>query len=116
MIQKGTRIEIVDNTGAQEGKCIEVYKTKIGKIGSKVLLSIKKEKGKKKEWKGKKVGGVIIMTTSIGGGNKAVLIKDIKSEEIELIGSKEEIKIPLIKELERVKGWGKIKEEIEEEI
>lgn len=115
MIKKGTKIEITDNTGALIGKCIEIYGRKTGKIGSKVLLAIKEEEySMSGKWKGTKQLGIITMTSSIGGKNKCVLIKEVSSGEIELLGTT--IKDPICKELERIKGLEKIVELSEEQI
>jgi ribosomal protein L14 len=54
------------------------------------------------------------MTSSIGGKNKCVLIKEVSSGEIELLGTT--IKDPICKELERIKGLEKIVELSEEQI
>lgn len=115
MIQKGTKLEIVDNTGALLGKCINVYNRKTGKLGSKILLSILEEEyNMSGKWKGTKQLGIVTMTSSIGGKNKCVLIKEVSSLEIELLGTT--IKDPIAKELERVKGLEKIVELGEEVI
>lgn len=117
MIRKGTKIEIVDNTGGLEGECIEIYGRKVGKIGDRILLAIKKSSSssvKELSLVGRKIGGVIVMTSSIGGINGAVLVKEVKEGEVELLGSV--IKIPVMKELERVKGVSKILAAAEEEI
>jgi len=47
MIQKGTLLKILDNSGGRTARCIQVYDNKSGKIGDKILVSIQKIKQKK---------------------------------------------------------------------
>jgi len=45
MLQRGSLVEIIDNTGAKEGRCIcvlEGFFNKSAKAGSLVVLSIRK--------------------------------------------------------------------------
>ena len=51
MIQKKTRLKIVDNSGGLRGNSIKIYKKKIGIIGDILILSVKKIKKKKKKKK-----------------------------------------------------------------
>jgi large subunit ribosomal protein L14 len=42
MIQKQTKLQITDNTGAQLALCIQIYKKKTASIGDFILVSLKK--------------------------------------------------------------------------
>ena len=42
MIQIQTKVKINDNSGIKLGKCIKIYKKKVGKIGDTILISVKK--------------------------------------------------------------------------
>jgi large subunit ribosomal protein L14 len=42
MIQIQTKLKINDNSGIKLGQCIKIYKSKVGKIGDKILISAKK--------------------------------------------------------------------------
>ena len=42
MIHVQTKLKINDNSGIKLGKCIKIYKSKVGKIGDKILISAKK--------------------------------------------------------------------------
>ena len=37
-----TKLKINDNSGIKIGQCIKVYKSKVGKIGDIILISVKK--------------------------------------------------------------------------
>ena len=68
MIQPETFLSIIDNSGAQIGKCIQVFnkkKNKIGTIGDIALVSVKKIKSriKSKKVKKKEVHKVLIVRT-----------------------------------------------------
>lgn len=54
MIQKRTIIKINDNSGIKIGQCIKIYKKAFGKIGDKILISVKKVHLNKKNIKIKK--------------------------------------------------------------
>lgn len=77
MIRKGTELRVVDNTGAKKGVCIEVYGRKVGKIGDRVLMSIKSGG----DWKGRKVLGLIVSTKGIGMENGVVLVKEVQGSK-----------------------------------
>jgi large subunit ribosomal protein L14 len=52
MIQKGTYLNVVDNSGAKLACCIHVYdgyKKKYAKVGDKILVSVKSLRKKKQE-------------------------------------------------------------------
>jgi len=42
MIQIQTKLKINDNSGIKIGQCIKIYKSKVGKIGDTILISVKK--------------------------------------------------------------------------
>ena len=42
MIHIQTKLKINDNTGIKIGQCIKIYKSKVGKIGDTILISVKK--------------------------------------------------------------------------
>ena len=42
MIHIQTKLKINDNTGVKLGQCIKIYKSKTGKIGNTILISVKK--------------------------------------------------------------------------
>jgi len=69
MIQKGTYLNVVDNTGAKKVCCIHVYggyRKKYGYTGSIILVSVKSLRKKKKEFlkvkKGEVVKALIVKT------------------------------------------------------
>lgn len=66
MIQKQTRLEISDNSGAKLGKCIRVLKGSssltTGKVGDKTIVSIRKLKMKRRINKKDIILGLIIRT------------------------------------------------------
>lgn len=47
MIQMGTMLRVLDNSGGILCKCIKVYKKRIGVIGDKILVTVRKIKYKK---------------------------------------------------------------------
>ena len=67
MIQIQTKLKINDNSGIKIGQCIKIYKSKVGKIGDKILISAKKlrlnQKKKVKIRKGDLFKALIIHTT-----------------------------------------------------
>lgn len=44
MIHLQTKLKINDNSGIKIGQCIKIYKKKVGKIGDRILISVKKLK------------------------------------------------------------------------
>lgn len=69
MIQKGTLVNVSDNSGGHKGCCIHVYggyRKRYAKIGDIILLTIKKLRKKKKEKlkvkKGEIIKGLVIKT------------------------------------------------------
>jgi ribosomal protein L14 len=72
MAQCGTCIKIVDNSGGLLGKCIRIYKKKVGKVGDSLMVSLKKARSQKKLQKGQLVRGVLVRDTrnfSLLGGH-----------------------------------------------
>ncbi len=67
MIQVQSKLKINDNSGIKLGQCIKIYKSKVGKIGDKILISEKKlrlnKKKKTKIRKGDLFKALIIHTT-----------------------------------------------------
>ena len=67
MIQIQTKLIINDNSGIKIGKCIKIYKKKVGKIGDTILISATKlrlnQKKKIKIIKGDLFKALIIHTT-----------------------------------------------------
>lgn len=67
MIHLQTKLKINDNSGIKIGQCIKIYKSKVGKIGNKILISTKKlrfnQKKKIRIRKGDLFKALIIHTT-----------------------------------------------------
>lgn len=62
MIQKGSRLNVIDNSGAKEIECIRIisgYKTKYGNRGSLIVASVKKMRKKRKSILRVKKGDVV---------------------------------------------------------
>jgi large subunit ribosomal protein L14 len=69
MIQKGTYLNVVDNSGAKKACCIQVYggyRRRYAKSGDVILLSVKSLRKRNKEQskvkKGNKVKGLVVRT------------------------------------------------------
>jgi large subunit ribosomal protein L14 len=69
MIQRGTYLNVVDNSGAKKACCIQVYggyRRRYAKLGDIILMSVKTLRKKNKEQakvkKGSKVKGLIVRT------------------------------------------------------
>jgi len=61
MITIGTRIQVIDNSGAKFGRCIGVYKNQAcARLGDIILLTIKKVRPNKKVKKGEKHKAMVI--------------------------------------------------------
>lgn len=61
MIKIGTRIKVIDNSGAKFGRCIGVYKNQeFAKLGDIILITIKKVRPNKKVKKGEKHKAMVI--------------------------------------------------------
>jgi len=61
MIKIGTRIKVIDNSGAKFGRCIGIYKNQEkAKLGDIILLTIKKIRPNKKVKKGEKHKAMVI--------------------------------------------------------
>ena len=62
-----TKLKINDNSGIRTGQCIKIYKSKVGKIGDTILISVKKlrlnKKKKMKITKGDLFKALIIHTS-----------------------------------------------------
>lgn len=70
MIQKQTKVKIIDNTGAKVGQCIHVYKKKTSSVGNLILITVKQtHKYKKKIEKGKLFKALVVRTKA-GKKNK----------------------------------------------
>ena len=71
MIQKGTIVNIIDNSGAKKGICIGIkkqgYKQKYAAIGNLILISIRKlnKSQNKKVKKGEKYTALILRTKNM---------------------------------------------------
>lgn len=72
MIQKGSRLNVIDNSGAKEIECIQVlagYRARYGIRGSLIIASIKKMRKKRKSVlkvkKGDVVKALIVRTKSL---------------------------------------------------
>lgn len=63
MIQCGTWVKIVDNSGGLIGKCIKIYRVRTGQVGSSLMVSLKKVRANKKLQNGQLVRGVIVRDT-----------------------------------------------------
>ena len=99
MIQVGTELKIVDNSGAKKAYCIKVLSTssnnKIAKVGSFILVVIKalrkqKSKSKSKVKKGEIVKALVIRTKNFNKNNiyffeNAVVLY---SKQMKLIGTR----------------------------
>lgn len=62
MIQRETKLNVIDNTGAKEVKCIKVFNKWFGNVGDVVVVTIKKCLSHKKIKKGMIFKGVIVKT------------------------------------------------------
>lgn len=76
MIQIGTRLKVLDNSGAKIVGCIHIithYKSKYAKIGDLILVSIKKVRSKRRDpvkiAKGKIFKALIVHTRLFKKGN-----------------------------------------------
>jgi large subunit ribosomal protein L14 len=99
MIQVGTELKVVDNSGAKKAYCIKVLATssnnKIAKVGSFILVVIKalrkqKSKSKSKVKKGEIVKALVIRTKNFNKNNiyffeNAVVLY---SKQMKLIGTR----------------------------
>lgn len=85
MIEESTKVNIVDNSGAIEGKCIKIilpksfYGRRTGKVGDIIVLSVTKTIAGSKIKKGDIMKGLIVRTKK--GSNKLRPIK--KSVKLE---------------------------------
>ena len=67
MIQAETRLDVADNSGAKEVLCIKVLggsKKKYARVGSRVVVVVKKALPKSQVKKGEVVLGVVVRTAS----------------------------------------------------
>ena len=113
MIQKETFLKVIDNSGGRVAKCIQVYGSKSGNIGDKVLVSMQKIKNKKTLSKLKIENhslykGLIIQTKKgilRQDGSKLVFNKNsillLTTSNEKVIGTR--ILCPLVKELKNKK-------------
>jgi ribosomal protein L14 len=72
MVQCGTWVKIVDNSGGLVGKCIRIYRKDVGKAGDCLMVTLKKARSHKKLQKGQLVRGVLVRDTknfSLLGGH-----------------------------------------------
>src|ERR1700761_2718344 len=61
MIKIGTRIKVIDNSGAKFGRCIGIYKNQeFAKLGDLILITIKKVRPNKKVKKGEKHKAMVV--------------------------------------------------------
>lgn len=101
MIQKETVLEVSDNSGAKRVRCIGVYRSRIAKIGTKILIAIEKFQPKSKiTKKGEMFKAIVVRTrkpflrkngVSLKFKNNSVILINNNNE---LIGSKVTEKIP----------------------
>ena len=65
MIQKQTILTVADNSGVKKVQCIHIYNKKsIGKVGDKILITVKQSKSKASISKGTLLSGIIVRTKS----------------------------------------------------
>jgi large subunit ribosomal protein L14 len=77
MIQKGTLLKVLDNSGGRVARCIHVYGERKGNIGDKILVSIQKIKEKKTTSKLKvKVENHVIYKALIIHNKRGIIRKD----------------------------------------
>ena len=99
MIQVGTELKIVDNSGAKKAYCIKVLSTssnnKIAKVGSFILVVIKalrkqKSKSKSKVKKGEIVKALVIRTKNFNKNNIYFFENSVVlySKQMKLIGTR----------------------------
>ena len=77
MIQKGSSINVIDNSGAKESICINIvggYRKRYARIGDTVIVSIRKLRLKKRATlkikKGEIFKGLVVRTKSFSNVNK----------------------------------------------
>lgn len=76
MIKIGSRIKVIDNTGAKFGRCLSIYKNqKFAKLGDIILITIKKIKANKRVKKGEKHKAMVIRT-------KTKFFRNLDSQEL----------------------------------
>lgn len=114
MIYFHTQLKIIDNSGAQIGKCIKIITSskKKANIGDIILIVIKKSKKKARIKKKKIYFGVIVRIKQITNRFDGLKIKFHENSLILLNKDKEllftTINGPLTKELRRIQIYGKI--------
>jgi large subunit ribosomal protein L14 len=63
MIKIGSRVRVIDNSGAKFGRCLSIYKNqKFAKLGDIILITVKKIKPNKKVKKGEKHKALVVRT------------------------------------------------------
>lgn len=86
MISESTKVNIIDNSGAVEGKCIKVllpksyYGRRVGKVGDIIVLTITKTLTGSKIKKGDVMKALIVRTKRIQDGNRSLIVRYKKEE------------------------------------
>lgn len=97
MVKIGTRIKVIDNSGAKFGRCIGVYKNQeFAKLGDLILITIRKVRPNKKVKKGEKHKAMVIRVKTpyhrnlnnhtISCDTNAVVI--LKKDSFDLLGTR----------------------------
>lgn len=103
----GTKIKIIDNSGATLCECIEIYKTSKyygAKVGNVILVSLKRVAPNKKLKKGDLVKALLVRTKDflIRSGNHELRLSDnaaILLHNTTLLPRAKRCKTPLVEEL-----------------
>lgn len=88
MISESTKVNVIDNSGVLEGKCIKVilpksyYGRRVGKIGDVIVLTVTKTLSGSKIKKGDVMKGLIVRTKRIQDGNRANICGSTVSRQI----------------------------------
>lgn len=66
MIRKSTSCVVLDNSGADRVRCIQVYRSKVGKLGSTLLVSVKKLRFSERKVQRKEVYKALVVLQRYG--------------------------------------------------
>lgn len=87
MISESTIVNVIDNSGALEGRCIKVilpksfYGRRVGKIGDVIVLSVTKTWSGSKIKKGDVMRALIVRTKRMQDGNRSNIVRVRKEED-----------------------------------
>lgn len=88
MISESTVVNVIDNSGVLEGRCIKVllpksyYGRRIGKIGDIIILSVTKILNGSKIKKGDIIKALIVRTKRIQDGNRVSVVTHKKEQNM----------------------------------